>query len=194
MVAIASTPDGNGKNSPRSLVTRNFGPSTAWAAVAPSKPSTSGCTASSSRCHHWLHAAISAWFGFLCKRTLPPRAGSNLKCFTAFVTYTSERSMPASSSASSRMRPAGPTNGRPLRSSWSPGCSPININGAADGPSPNTVCVAGSQRSQSLQCAACARSSSRTVTSAAYPRRGRRVPRPANLTMSERRPHPIFVT
>ena len=44
-------------------------------------------------------------------RFLPRR--SNLKCLTAFVRYTSPRSMPASSSARSSSPPAGPTNGRP---------------------------------------------------------------------------------
>ena len=36
------------------------------------------------------------------------------------------RSTPASASARSKICPAGPTNGRPARSSWSPGCSPTN--------------------------------------------------------------------
>src|ERR671933_3017970 len=49
--------------------------------------------------------------------------------------------MPTSSRASSRTRPAGPTNGWPARSSWSPGCSPTIISSARPGPSPNTVCV-----------------------------------------------------
>src|SRR6266540_3291725 len=40
--------------------------------------------------------------------------------------------MPAASSASSNTRPAGPTNGLPARSSWSPGCSPTNIASAAE--------------------------------------------------------------
>ena len=37
-------------------------------------------------------------------------------------------------SASSRMRPAGPTNGLPSRSSRSPGCSPTRASGASAGP------------------------------------------------------------
>src|SRR5919201_4872674 len=49
--------------------------------------------------------------------------GSHLKCFTTLVTYTSPRAMPAASTARSRMRPAGPTNGLPARSSSLPGCS-----------------------------------------------------------------------
>ena len=48
----------------------------------------------------------------------------NLKCLTALVTYIVRRSTPASASARSNSCPAGPTNGLPARSSWSPGCSP----------------------------------------------------------------------
>ena len=54
--------------------------------------------------------------------------------------------MPACSSASFRMRPAGPTNGCPARSSSLPGCSPTSITSAPAPPSPNTVCVARRQR------------------------------------------------
>src|SRR5258707_14484879 len=50
--------------------------------------------------------------------------------------------MPAFSNASSNTAPAGPTNGLPARSSWSPGCSPTNIIRAERGPAPNTVCSA----------------------------------------------------
>ena len=59
--------------------------------------------------------------------------------------------MPASSIARSIICPAGPTNGRPIVSSWSPGCSPTNITAASGGPSPNTVCVAGSNSGQRRQ-------------------------------------------
>ena len=38
--------------------------------------------------------------------------------------------------------PAGPTNGRPVRSSASPGCSPTSTIEACSGPSPKTACVA----------------------------------------------------
>ena len=38
--------------------------------------------------------------------------------------------------------PAGPTNGLPALSSWSPGCSPTNITSALRVPSPNTTWVA----------------------------------------------------
>src|SRR5262245_11598947 len=79
-------------------------------------------------------------------RRLP--RGSHLKCLTALVTYTSRRGMPASSSALSSIAPAGPTNGAPCRSSWSPGCSPTNITRAFLGPAPKTTCVAVLYRSQ----------------------------------------------
>src|SRR3712207_1740585 len=69
--------------------------------------------------------------------------------------------MPASPSALSSSRPAGPTNGLPLRSSWSPGCSPTNTIRAVSGPSPNTVCVAGSHSSHARHSAAAVRSPSR---------------------------------
>src|SRR5437016_7182487 len=55
--------------------------------------------------------------------------------------------MPASSSACDKMRPAGPTNGWPARSSSLPGCSPMSITSASVWPSPNTVCVPLRQRS-----------------------------------------------
>ena len=67
--------------------------------------------------------------------------------------------------------PAGPTNGSPFRSSWSPGCSPTNTIRAVSGPSPNTVCVAGSHSSHARQPAAAARSPSR-------PDAGRRLRQP----------------
>jgi hypothetical protein len=53
--------------------------------------------------------------------------------------------------------PGGPTNGRPSRSSLSPGCSPTNINLARAGPWPKTVCVACAYKSQPWQSAAATR-------------------------------------
>src|SRR4051812_33456104 len=85
-----------------------------------------------------------------------PRS-SNLKCLTAFVTYVALRSMAASVSARSSILPAGPTNGSPMRSSWSPGCSPTNRTRARWLPAPNTVCVAFFHRGQARQWAACSR-------------------------------------
>ena len=53
---------------------------------------------------------------------------------------------------------------RPARSSWSPGCSPTSINAADRRPSPNTVCVAGSQSGHPRQLrAACAKVGSEVV-------------------------------
>src|SRR2546428_9370302 len=65
--------------------------------------------------------------------------------------------MPASASARSSSFPAGPTNGWPLRSSASPGCSPTSISGLLPPPSPKTVCVPRLYRSQALHCFAAAR-------------------------------------
>src|SRR5689334_22169210 len=66
--------------------------------------------------------------------------------------------MPAAASASSKTRPAGPTNGLPARSSWSPGCSPTKTASARAAPSPKTVCVPTCQRWQPRQPAAASRS------------------------------------
>src|SRR5215203_3932093 len=62
--------------------------------------------------------------------------------------------MPAASSALSNKRPAGPTKGLPVRSSSLPGCSPTNMTFTRRAPSPKTVCVPFSQRSQARQSAA----------------------------------------
>src|SRR4051812_45475103 len=66
--------------------------------------------------------------------------------------------MPACTSASSRSRPAGPTNGAPSRSSRSPGCSPTNIATELRLPAPNTVCVASSHSGHARHAAAASRS------------------------------------
>ena len=60
--------------------------STAFAAVAPSSTSSSGCTRSSSARSHGWHALASPAVGVWWMRRLP--RCTNLKCFTAFVTYT----------------------------------------------------------------------------------------------------------
>ena len=63
--------------------------------------------------------------------------------------------MPASASArSSSLAGRARRTARPWRSSWSPGCSPTNTIRAVSGPSPNTVCVAGSHSSQARHPAA----------------------------------------
>src|SRR5262249_61350905 len=77
--------------------------------------------------------------------------------------------MPASSSARSRSLPAGPTNGRPERSSSFPGCAPRSIIGACARPSPKRAWVARSQRSHARHVAASRRRSGRE---AAAPRGG----------------------
>jgi 4-amino-4-deoxy-L-arabinose transferase-like glycosyltransferase len=51
-VAVPSTPSTRSKKSPRCLLTRNFEPNTAWAAVAPRQQRTFGFTIASSCVHH----------------------------------------------------------------------------------------------------------------------------------------------
>src|SRR5918996_5182472 len=69
---------------PRSRVTRKLAPSSAWAAVAPSRTMTSGRTTSSSASSHGRHALISIEEGLLWMRRLP--RGTHLKCLTTLVT------------------------------------------------------------------------------------------------------------
>ncbi len=139
MVAVTG-PNLVGNTSPRCLVRRNCGPSRSCAAVAPRQTTMRGRTAAISASSQGRQAAISREFGFLCSRILP--RGSHLKCFTALVTYTSVRSMPADSRHLSSSKPAGPTNGFPCWSSRSPGCSPTRKIGEWTRPSPNTTWVA----------------------------------------------------
>ena len=113
-----------------------------------------------------LHAETSEARGFLCSRRFP--RSSNLKCFTALVTYTSERSIPASTRARLSSFPAGPTNGCPRRSSSLPGCSPINMIDARLGPSPKTACVAWRYRSHPRHCWTAWRSSGSVAFSGTY--------------------------
>src|SRR5438477_421699 len=80
---------------------------------------------------------LRGWGGLGRDRRLPRM--TNLKCFTALVTYSVARSRWTSVSARSRTSPAGPTNGASRRSSWSPGCSPTSTTRACAGPRPNTV-------------------------------------------------------
>jgi hypothetical protein len=131
---------GDSKISPRERVTRKAGPSSDRAALAPSTTSASGRSRPISDSSQGLHAVISPALGLAWMRRFP--RGVHLKCFTALVTYASDRSMPARPRSSSSSRPAGPTKGRPVRSSSSPGCSPTSTTRALTLPSPNTVCVA----------------------------------------------------
>ena len=149
-----ASPSGS-RSVPRCSVSRNRGPRTALAAVAPSSTRTSGRTRSSSRSSHGRQARISVAFGRSWSRRLP--CGFHLKCLTTLLTNASSRRIPASSSARPSSSPAGPTNGWPSTSSRSPGCSPRRNSGARAGPSPNTVCVARAHRSHAVQPAAASR-------------------------------------
>ncbi|SPE55271.1 hypothetical protein SBV1_2120009 [Verrucomicrobia bacterium] len=155
-VAITCDASGDGTHSPRWRLTRNSRPSSACAAVAPRQTSTSGFTVPSSASSHGRHAATSLAFGFLWICCCP--LGSHLKCFTALVTYTSSRSIPACTSALSSSFPAGPTNGFPAKSSSKPGCSPTNTTLASLPPAPNTVWVARSHSGHARQPRAASRS------------------------------------
>src|SRR5262249_26649697 len=64
--------------------------------------------------------------------------------------------------------PAGPTNGSPLRSSRSPGCSPTITTGAPVSPREKTTCVALRYSSQPWQATAARRSSARSAPSGTY--------------------------
>ena len=128
------------------------------AAVAPSATIAFGCTMSISLSSQCRQAAASRWAGVLWMRRLP--RSSYLKCLTAFVTYTASRDQPSCSSARSSNLPAGPTNGRPCKSSWSPGCSPTSMSRARSGPSPTTDCVACSPSGHSRQRLVASRSAS----------------------------------
>jgi hypothetical protein len=70
-----------------------------------------------------------------------PRCRVNLKCFTALVTYSRSRWIPAAASALSSSLPAGPTNGAPA----------LSLMSAVGDPAPNTVWLACRYRSQPLQ-------------------------------------------
>lgn len=145
MVTRTSLPPASRERPRASRISTGFR-RTERAAVAPMATTTAGSTSSSSLASHHRHCSTCPMDGFWCMRLLPRRR--KRKCLTALVTNTSWREMPAASSARSSMRPAGPTNGRPLKSSSEPGCSPTSISGACAGPSPGTPCVAGFHSSQ----------------------------------------------
>ncbi len=63
-----------------------------------------------------------------------PARGSHLKCLTALVIYTSAHGTCAAAKAWSNKSPAGPTKGRPSRSSRSSGISPTSMRTACGGP------------------------------------------------------------
>lgn len=64
-VAITTGAISEGSGFPRDCVTRNFFPSSAWAAVAPSRTTTRGRSIAISASSHGLHAFTSASLGFL---------------------------------------------------------------------------------------------------------------------------------
>ena len=70
---------------------------------------------------------------------------------TIFAMKTSSRLVPMDASNPSSSCPAGPTNGRPWRSSWNPGPSPINSRSALGLPSPGTAFVLPRWSGQSVQ-------------------------------------------
>ena len=98
----------------------------------PSVTISMGSSSSIWRSKYLLQAAISVGTGSRLS------GGRHL---TMFAMYTWALVMPMDCSRSSRKFPAGPTNGRPRRSSWNPGPSPMNSISAASGPSPGTALV-----------------------------------------------------
>ena len=79
-VATAATPRGVPITLPRCCVTRNVGPISDCAAVAPSSTSSRGLTVSISASSHGLQARTCWLFGFSCRRRLPRRV--KRKCLT----------------------------------------------------------------------------------------------------------------
>ena len=94
------------------------------------------------RSRYLLHAEISLGTG---SRLL---GGRHL---TMLAMYTWSRDIPIDWSNSSRKFPAGPTKGRPCRSSWNPGPSPMKRISALAGPSPGTALVREPCSGQSVQ-------------------------------------------
>src|SRR5438128_3446121 len=83
-VAVTKGARGEGTKVARWVLTRNFGPITACAAVDPRQMMTRGLMRSISAFIHGPQALISVAFGFLWMRRLP--RGSHLKCLTTLVT------------------------------------------------------------------------------------------------------------
>src|SRR5258706_5025273 len=83
-VARTGMSKGDGMISPRCLLTRNAGPITAWAAVAPNSTMMWGLTTEISDSSQGLHARTCWVFGFSCSRLLPRWV--KRKCLTALVT------------------------------------------------------------------------------------------------------------
>jgi hypothetical protein len=153
-------------HAPRSACTATGRPSKARAAVAPSATNARGRTSEISLSSQCAQASASRCPAVLWMRRLP--RSSYLKCFTALARYTLSRAQPSCAMARSSSWPAGPTKGRPARSSWSPGCSPTSMWCAPAGPSPHTAWVASAPMGQARQACAAMRSSS-SVAGAAPP-------------------------
>jgi hypothetical protein len=149
VVMMRLVPSSISAGRPRTLLMVTARPVRPRAAVTPRATIVDGLTRLRSWSSQILQRSISYVFGRLCSRRLPRI--SCLKCLTAFVMKMSSRVNPASRSARSSMRPAGPTNGLPLISSWSPGCSPTSITVAPLGPVPGTACVASRWSGQRVQ-------------------------------------------
>src|SRR5579859_3977687 len=141
---------------PRTLAMVSVLPVRLRAAVTPSAITAEGFISLRSSSSQILQRSISSLFGRLCSRRLPRI--SCLKCLTALVTNVWSCAISGSASAWSSMRPAGPTNGLPARSSLSPGCSPTSMKAARLGPSPGTAWVASLYSGQRVQTASAAAS------------------------------------
>ena len=91
---------------------------------------------------------------YLRQAAISPGIGSRLlggRHLTILAIYTCSRDIPMDCSSSSRKLPAGPTKGRPWRSSCAPGPSPMNSSSASAGPSPGTAWVRPACSGQSVQ-------------------------------------------
>src|SRR5579884_2570349 len=136
-------------HSPRCWVRRNSLPRIACAAGAPRQTTMGGWISASSASSQGRQALISLALGARFFRRAP--CCTQGRCLTTLVTYSAARSSPTVASARSSSRPAGPTNGMPSRSSYSPGASPIITIRAVAGPAPNTVWVPISHSGQAWQ-------------------------------------------
>lgn len=137
-VAVTRGASGESRSSPRCCVTRKLRPRIAWAAVAPSRthlrldPRELGIEPGDAR-------ADLLEVGLLVEPSLPSHHElevlDNVREVDLITNETSllDRAL--------ERAPAGPTKGRPARSSRSPGCSPTITIRASSGPSPKTVWV-----------------------------------------------------
>ena len=101
------------------------------AAVAPSATTRRADQARSCSIHQ-RQAAISPRIGLLVDA--PLAAPDEFEMLDRVGDVDRRAVDPGLRPAPHRKAPAGPTNGRPARSSWSPGCSPTNMIAASSGP------------------------------------------------------------